>query len=233
MIPRRSGQPRGRAVRFGSSILPTPTSSPARRRKRELTVALSGDGADELFCRLQQVPGRGVPGALRWRSNALDRPAKGSCSTRMIRVACPRRATSRLGELGRKARRFLDGVSTGDAAAERHDRWMRYAIGGGDQPPARAGGQRGESRSCRNDARSPRGLPSSHGGTDLSQPDRCSPIFSLALPTDMLVQGRYAASMLNSLEVRVPFLDHRVVELAIVDAERLEDEAARSRKVGS
>ncbi|NNE43569.1 MAG: asparagine synthase (glutamine-hydrolyzing) [Gemmatimonadetes bacterium] len=187
---------------FGSASL-LPTFVVSRETRKQMTVALSGDGADELFAGYNKYLGevyRGwygrIPGPL--RRGVVD-PA--------IR-ALPASRSSRAGEIGRKARRFLDGVS--GEAAERHEALMRFA------PPWEINGLLGED-------------PGAHPGLDIVQDLHADfdargsddtlnrTLFTdlrLALPTDMLLKVD-TASMLNSLEVRVPFLDHRVVELAM------------------
>jgi len=186
---------------FGSSSL-LPAFVVSRETRRHVTVALSGDGADELFAGYDKYLGEvyrrawgRVPGALR---RGVAAP--------LIR-ALPASRASRVGELGRKARRFLDGVE-GDAAT-RHDGWMRLApveeiaaLTGA--PPGNPGLALVRSLHAEWDALRP-GEPLNRTlFTDLS----------LALPSDMLLKVDHA-SMLNSLEVRVPFLDHRLVELAV------------------
>jgi len=186
---------------FGSSSL-LPAFAVARETRRHVTVALSGDGADELFAGYEKYLGEHYR---RWywrlpagiRARVVDRAVRG----------LPVSRDSRLGELGRKANRFLDGVE-GDAA-ERHERWMRFV-------PA------GELAELLGEPVSHPGLDlvrerhadwAAHGGRD----DLNRALFtdlSLALPGDMLLKVDHA-SMLNSLEVRVPFLDHRIVELAM------------------
>jgi asparagine synthase (glutamine-hydrolysing) len=187
---------------FGSASI-LPTFAVSRGTRRHMTVALSGDGADELFAGYNKYLGDvyrrwygRVPSALR---RSLVAP--------VIR-GLPASRGSRIGELGRKARRFLDAVEGNEA--ERHDGWMRYASA------AEVHGLLGET-SARNPTleivRAVHRDYETHGGTDPLNRTLFTDL-SLALPTDMLRKVD-AASMLNSLEVRVPFLDHRIVELAM------------------
>jgi asparagine synthase (glutamine-hydrolysing) len=187
---------------FGSSsILPSYVVS--RETRRELTVALSGDGADELFAGYDKYLGETyrdwygrVPRGLRRR---VVEPAI---------AALPASRDTRLGELGRKARRFLGGFDRD--AATRHDRWMRTATAAevralvGDPQPGNPG---------IDVIRKLHGDYEARGGRDALNRVLFTDL-SLALPTDMLVKVDQA-SMLNSLEVRVPFLDHRIVALAM------------------
>lgn len=187
---------------FGSSSL-LPAHVVSRETRRELTVALSGDGADELFAGYEKYLGETyrdwwyrVPAGL--RKNVAEPAVR----------ALPASRDTKLGEFGRKAQRFLAGVN-GDPA-ERHDGWMRFAT------PLEVSRLLGEERfenhgleiirriQADADARRPLDSLNRTLFTDLR----------LALPTDMLRKVD-TASMRNSLEVRVPFLDHRVVEFAL------------------
>ena len=184
-----------------SSILPAFMVS--RETRRELTVALSGDGADELFAGYDKYLGE----AWHARWNRVPWLVRRGILEPLIR-ALPASRDTRLGELGRKAHRFLDGVS-GDPA-ERHDRWMRFA--GADDVSRLLGLDRTENPGLE----TVRGIHAdweARGGTDPLNRALFTDL-RLALPTDMLRKVD-SASMLNSLEVRLPFLDHRVVELAL------------------
>jgi asparagine synthase (glutamine-hydrolysing) len=187
---------------FGSSSL-LPAFVVARETRRFMTVALSGDGADELFGGYNKYLGetylrryRRIPSFLR---RAVLEPAIGRL---------PATRASRFGEWGRKAKRFLDGLE--EDAAERHDLWMRYA------PAEEVCRLLGEPAAANPGVATIRALHRdfAHRGGDDPLNRILFTDFSLALPTDMLLKVD-AASMLNSLEVRVPFLDHRIVSLAM------------------
>ncbi|MFN8179868.1 MAG: asparagine synthase (glutamine-hydrolyzing) [bacterium] len=186
---------------FGSASI-LPTFVVAREARRRMTVALSGDGADELFGGYEKYLGE----TFRTWHDRL--PAAGRRALRTAAYALPVSRASRAGELARKARRFLDGVH--DDPAVRHDAWMRIAS------PADVGRLLGEDA-----VRNP-GLDlvrelhddfARHGGTDPLNRVLFTDL-SLALPSDMLLKVD-TASMLNSLEVRVPYLDPRIVGLAM------------------
>jgi len=186
---------------FGSASL-LPTWVVSRETRRCMTVALSGDGADELFAGYNKYLGE----VYRALYSRIPAPVRRGVLEPAIHALPASRAT-RTGELGRRARRFLEGVS-GDPA-ERHDRWMRFAT------PGEVSALLGAPLS------NPgldivRGLHEDYDRHGLDDPLNRT-LFTdlrLALPTDMLLKVD-TASMLNSLEVRVPFLDHRVVELAM------------------
>lgn len=196
----------GLAEPFGGASL-LPTSVVSRATRESMTVALSGDGADELFAGYNKYLGEmirrvysRIPAALR---HGLFEPA--------VR-ALPASRSSRAGELARKARRFLDGVE-GDAAA-RHDRWMRFAR------PEEIHALLGLSpRASETDANPGlailRDVHADYARRGLGDPINriLFTDFSVALPSDMLHKVDLA-SMRSSLEVRVPFLDPHIVRAA-------------------
>jgi asparagine synthase (glutamine-hydrolysing) len=186
---------------FGSaSILPSFVVS--RETRKHVTVALSGDGADELFAGYEKYLGEGY--RQRWERIP---PLTRRLLLEPVLRRMPASRGSRLGELGRKAHRFLDGLP-GDAA-ERHDRWMRYASA--EEVCALLGEP--VTNPCLEVVQALHADYDSFGRNDPLNRTLFTDL-SLALPTDMLRKVD-TASMLNSLEVRVPFLDHRIVELAM------------------
>lgn len=186
-----------------SSILPTYVVS--RETSRDLTVALSGDGADELFSGYNKYRGeylssyyRAVPGSVR---DGLIAPA-------INRLPATR--GTRSGERVRKAQKFVR--SAGNSRAERQYEWMAITTDASSD-----GLQEGSPRR--------RGIDRV---TDAQQealetlPERRSDSLSVmqsvdtrfALPSGILTKVD-RASMFNSLEVRVPFLDTGVFEYAM------------------
>ena len=175
-----------------SSIIPT--FMVARLIRAQATVALGGDGGDELFggyltypryLRLEGVRGR-LPAPLR----------------RFIAAA-----GEQLLPLGLRGRNYLLALA-GDAATG-------YAVGSA-LIPARArarlvlplgglsAGTAGRAEELKIAvSQAARGLPGMHQAVDLAS----------WLPDDVLVKVD-RASMLAGLEVRAPFLDHRLIEFA-------------------
>lgn len=191
-----------------SSALPVFLLS--RETRRHVTVALSGDGADEVFGGYRKYLGE--IHAARWgRLAGLVRPALD---------LLPERKDSRLLELVRRARRFA--AHAGKPAAERQAGWMRLlsepelaelmiACPASPTVEALVAAARAE---CGGDA------VNSMLHADIK----------LGLVGDMLVKVD-RMSMANSLEVRCPFLDHRVVEAAAAMPGRLKLDGRRGKLV--
>ncbi len=161
--------------------------------RQQFTVALSGDGADEIFAGYRKYLGPyylGKLGPYRLRQ-MLWRP---------LSLLAPTGRTNRFLETARRVRRLLEGDAPN--AAERHVNWLHMSpldhrmllgprLGGGDVKTGLA-------------ARLPR-------DADLNDCLRFDQ--ELVLQDDMFVKVD-RMSMKASLEVRSPFVDHRLVQLA-------------------
>jgi asparagine synthase (glutamine-hydrolysing) len=181
-----------------------PTYVVCRETSQEVKVALSGDGADELFAGYDRYRGeymsryyRVLPKALRQK---LIEPAVSQL---------PASRESPAGEFGRLARKFIRGGIAD--ASDRHFEWMRIpdhtAATTIAHDPIRVG-----RRSMAEQHDSVRSWLPSCRQSDLSEMQSVDVRYTL--PNQML-QKVDTASMYNSLEVRVPFLDTSVVEYAI------------------
>jgi asparagine synthase (glutamine-hydrolysing) len=180
-----------------SSALPTFLLSHATRR--HVTVALSGDGADEVFGGYRKYQGelladayRRIPRALR---AGLIEPA-----ARLM----PEGKDHPVLEAMRRGRRFL--AHAGLPAAERQAGWVRLLS------------ERGLDDLLRNGASAPSVEHFiARAREESSQSDALNAMLAaemdLGLVGDMLVKVD-RMSMANSLEVRCPFLDRRVVGAA-------------------
>ena len=190
---------------FGASAEPfadssaIPTYLVARETRRHVKVALSGDGGDELFGGYRSYLAEG------WRARYHMLPAllRESVIEPVI-AALPDSRESRIGETLRRVKKFvraakgpfdarllaLKEITPGDV----RQRLVRGDVSGAD--PALAWVRQLLGR-CTGDAAN-RML-----ATDLID----------SLPGDMLTKVDLM-SMAHSLEVRVPLLDHRVVELS-------------------
>ena len=187
-----------------------PTWQVALETRREVTVALTGDAGDELFA-----------GYDRYRALALARlldrlPARSRAFLGgPVARALP--GSSRAKTPMRKVRRLLEGI--GERPESRYARWVcqfdepgRARLYSDDMIDALA--RAGDDRPDEAD-------PLSVLARALDAAPRRDPVTRATiadlltyLPGDLLVKVDLA-SMGNSLECRAPFLDHRVVELAL------------------
>lgn len=181
-----------------------PTYVVARETSQEVKVALSGDGADELFAGYDRYRGeylskyyRTLPRSLR---NYLIEPVV----SRM-----PASRSSTIGEIGRLSQKFIRGGI--DDPSNRHFEWMRIsdsdATEAVDEDPVHEG-----QISISEQHKSVNSWLPSERQDDLGEMQAVDVRFTL--PNQMLHKVD-SASMYNSLEVRVPFLDTDVVEYAL------------------
>jgi asparagine synthase (glutamine-hydrolysing) len=183
-----------------------PTLLVSRMARSHVTVALGGDGADELFA------GYDAYEADLYASRTLDwlpRPLRANIerAARLFPLSEDKRG------LGNQLRRFLEGASL--PAEWRHMRWM-VALGDSarlrlyrDSFRAQVAGKAMETI---HDAFAPA------GPDGLAEQMRCD--LRLYLPDNILTKID-AMSMATSLEARVPYLDNEVVELALAIPSRL------------
>ncbi len=187
----------------GGSILPTYLVS--KMARKQVTVVLSGDGADELFAGYEKYLGfyyrryyHLIPGHIRRQ-----------CIEPLIRKL-PASRENRALDFIRKLKRFVDGVA--DCPAVQHFSLMQVL-----SPEMIAGLVPYDCKDFSNQPlESIRSLFDQYN-CKANLTDQLNPMlyvdFSFALPNDMLLKVDLA-SMYNSLEVRSPFLDYRIAELA-------------------
>jgi len=185
---------------FGDSSV-IPTFMVSKKTRERVTVALSGDGADEVFGGYWKYLGEVFMGLYRLI------PGRRMVIPPLLSLL-PASKGSRIGERVRKMRKFVSGDH--DDPAVRHYRWLSNF----SQAPG-ADYLTGD-LADRYDLDDPAARRIKYLFGEFLTDDRnrmfyCD--FNLTLPDDMLVKVDLM-SMQNSLEVRVPFLDTDVVELA-------------------
>ena len=176
-----------------------PTFLLARETRRHVTVALSGDGADEVFGGYRKYQGE----LMAARYHALPRLLRRGLIEPLVALL-PERKSSPLLERARRLRRFTQ--HAGKDAVGRQAGWMRLMS---EAEMARLFAQPHRAPSLRDKVAA---LRHESGDADALNAMLYADT-RLGLPGDMLVKSD-RMSMANSLEVRCPFLDHRVVECA-------------------
>jgi asparagine synthase (glutamine-hydrolysing) len=186
-----------------SSALPTWFVSEETRK--HVTVALTGDAGDELFGGYDRYRAVAI-------ASMLDRLPLGARGVLAGPVARAIPASSRAKTRLRKVRRLLEGIA--ESPEVRYARWMTMF----DEPSRLALYADGfDDRLASDDA----GDPASLLVAVLDVASKRDPAtramvadLLMYLPNDLLAKVDQA-SMAHSLECRGPFLDHRVVELAL------------------
>ncbi|MBT3928341.1 MAG: asparagine synthase (glutamine-hydrolyzing) [Rhodospirillaceae bacterium] len=176
-----------------------PTFLLARETRRHVTVALSGDGADEVFGGYRKYQGE----LMAARYHALPRFLRRGLIEPFVALL-PERKSSPLLERARRLRRFTQ--HAGEDAVGRQAGWMRLMS---EAEMAQLFAEPNRAPSLRDKVAA---LRHESGDADPLNAMLYADTH-LGLPGDMLVKSD-RMSMANSLEVRCPFLDHRVVECA-------------------
>ncbi len=189
-----------------------PTWFVARETRREVTVALTGDAGDELFAGYDRYRAVALA-ALLDRLPAGPRAVLGGPVARALPASV--KAKTRL----RKLRRWLEGL--GEEPVARYARWVvqfdepaRVALYSDAWLDALA--RAGSSRPADADADPASVLARAFSAAERRDPVTRATVADILtyLPGDLLTKVDMA-SMAHSLECRCPFLDHRVVELAV------------------
>lgn len=182
---------------FGDASL-LPTAAVSALASRHVKVALSGDGADELFGGYQRYLGRAL---LRWYTR-LPRPLQRSAEA-LLRVL-PEPLQHHSKSMLKKAKLFIRGVELARLSGADSSYVAPRIFGEAELvtlAPSLAG--RGHA---------PPALPERTRGDDVLGMMHADAL--VYLPQDILVKAD-RASMAHSLEQRCPFLDYRLVETAL------------------
>src|SRR6185437_15417924 len=184
-----------------------PTLLVSRMARRHVTVALGGDGADELFAGYDSYE------ADRYAARTLDwlpRPLRANLEY-AVRRLLPLSEGKR--GLANQLRRFLEGASL--PAEWRHMRWM---VALGDAARLRLYRDAFRAQVTDQAMETIRDAFAPVGNDALAEQMRCD--LRLYLPDNILTKID-AMSMATSLEARVPYLDNEVVDLALSIPSRL------------
>ena len=170
----------------------------SKETRKHVTVALSGDGADELFGGYRKH-------SAEWKIRQGGIVAKSIAALSPLWNALPKSRNSRIGDLTRKLQKFGDGVNLSEQ--ERYWRWCGY----GDEEYLSSLwiGQSDPKQIARYKENHIRSITKNGDMNDVLRND-----MQLVLPGDMLTKVDLM-SMANSLEVRAPFLDFEVVDFAM------------------
>jgi asparagine synthase (glutamine-hydrolysing) len=166
----------------------------SKRTKQQVTVALSGDGADELFSGYN-------------KHSAEFRARQKNITNSLIKWGhpvwkmMPQSRSSKTGNLFRQLNRFAEGLKLSDK-----DRYWRWAAYLNEKQAADFVQQQADQTTYNQRKAFQLEHLKSNDFNEVLKSD-----FRLVLPNDMLTKVDLM-SMANSLEVRTPFLDHNLVE---------------------
>ncbi len=182
---------------FGDSSA-VPSFAVARAVKQYATVALSGDGGDEVFGGYRRHQGEYAANAYSYVPALLRRGV-----IEPLLRALPESKDSWLLERFRRARRFVSAASL--PPAERQAAWIRAL--NATEVDALTGNRGFDVTAMVTEAHQDSGAAHAIDRTLYAD-------LAIVLPGDMLVKVD-RMGMANALEVRSPLLDHRVVEAAL------------------
>lgn len=192
-----------------------PVNLLCREVKKQVTVALSGDAGDELFAGYNKHAAeyRVLHGG--WKNKAIQ------LITPFLKHL-PASRDSRLGNLFRQISRYTDGLSMPPI-----NRYLRWAsVVDHSFPHSVLHSNFYENKPIHDLLQD----VTSHFKTPHSIHDVLIADMKLVLPNDMLHKVD-SMSMRNSLEVRVPFLDYRIVEFAFQIPDTYKIDSRRRKKI--
>ncbi len=190
-----------------------------KQTKQKITVALSGDGADEIFGGYNKHHAE-----LRARQTGLlNNIVK---LGKPIWNSLPKSRNSKVSNIVRQLSRFAEGLSLNNQ--ERYWRWCAFV----NEDNAKKYFRKDKLEKINfNEYNKLKNLFSQHIKNEKSDlNDMLYADMNLILPNDML-QKVDLMSMANSLEVRVPFLDHEVVDFAFSLPAEYKIDSKRRKKI--
>ncbi len=170
----------------------------SKETRKHATVALSGDGADELLggynkhAAFNRIINKG------WKENLIS-------SLAPVWKKLPQSRDGKVGNLARQLNRFATGMKL--SSRERYWQWAGFTTGG----QASLLNETSQQKSNQQEFGSRKEKYLRHISTPETMREILLTDMQLVLPGDMLTKVD-SMSMANSLEVRVPFLDYRVVD---------------------
>ena len=170
----------------------------SKETRKHVTVALSGDGADELFAGYNKHAALLKMQQKDWQSSMVS-------GFNPLWKILPKSRNNAITNKFRQLNRFADAAKMSPKARY----WSLAAIA--DEAYAKDLLEPSENHISQDDFWALQAQ--SVTGIDSSITSNLKADFNLVLPNDMLTKVDLM-SMANSLEIRVPFLDHRVVEFA-------------------
>ncbi|CAN5517698.1 asparagine synthase (glutamine-hydrolyzing) [soil metagenome] len=188
----------------------------SKETRKEVTVALSGDGGDELFAGYQKHRAE-------WMIRQRPAAAFVARSIAPFFGSVKGSRQSKIGNRIRQLHRFAEGSAL--SAQERYWRWCSLATAGDVTQLLLANQEEFLFHSNERTAHLTRYMSSDKDFNQVLLNDTC-----LVLPDDMLTKVDLM-SMANSLEVRVPFLDYTVVEWAFSLPSEYKIDAVHQKKI--
>lgn len=173
----------------------------SKETRKHATVALSGDGADELFAGYHKHAAFYQTLQPGWREKMIE-------ATGWLWEMLPKSRGGKLSNLFRQLHRFSEGMRLN--SAERYWRWASFAS---TDNALRLLSDDAKSKLVRSNVDEIKDRFTSFIPANANLNDVLLADMHLVLPNDMLTKVDLM-SMANSLEVRVPFLDYEVVNFA-------------------
>ena len=190
-----------------------------KQTKQKITVALSGDGADEIFGGYN-------------KHHAELRARQTSLLNNLVKLgkpiwdSLPKSRNSRISNIIRQLSRFAEGLSL--SKKERYWRWCAFVS---EKDTLQYFSKDNQKKINAENYLALKNLFMQHINNEKSDlNDMLYADMNLILPNDML-QKVDLMSMANSLEVRVPFLDHEVVDFAFSLPAEYKVDSKRRKKI--